>query len=82
MNHPGVTAAVLLIGSLLLSLLFWWAGIPLFFAVLFIPLIPFLSRRRLVKRCPACGWETAGGEKFCPFDATPLTGSTGSEHRE
>lgn len=68
-----VIAASLLAGSLLLSSLFWMAGIPFFVAFLFIPVIPFLCRKRRLKRCPVCGWETTGSERFCPFDATPLT---------
>jgi len=65
-------AAALFAGSLSLSLIFWMTGIPFFVAFLFIPLIPFFSRERNVKRCPLCGWETTGSERFCPFDATPL----------
>jgi hypothetical protein len=63
---------ILLAGSLLVSALFWSAGLPFFFLFLFVPLFPFLFRRRGVRRCPACGWETTGDEQFCPYDATPL----------
>jgi len=55
----------------------WFLHLPFFFAVLFIPLIPLFRHKRPVKRCPVCGWETTGSERFCPFDATPLT-TTGS----
>jgi len=78
MRRPVLIALALLAGSLLLSAVFWLAGIPFFVSLLVIPFISFLSRGRPVKRCPACGWETAGSERFCPFDATPLPES-GSE---
>ena len=77
MRRPWLVAAVVLAGSLLLSLAFWLAGLPFFIGFMFIPAIPFLSRERKVKRCPLCGWETAGSERFCPFDATPLVGTGG-----
>jgi hypothetical protein len=47
-------------------------GFPFFFLFLFIPVIPLLGRRRQVRRCPACGWETEGEERFCPWDGSPL----------
>jgi hypothetical protein len=50
----------------------WFLHLPFFFAVLFIPLIPLFRHKRPVKRCPVCGWETTGSERFCPFDAIPL----------
>ena len=78
-SRPWVLAAALFSGSLLLSALFWLVGIPFFIAFLFIPFIPFVSRNRPVKRCPACGWETTGSERFCPYDATPLAEVTGKE---
>jgi len=46
-------------------------GLPLFFLCLVIPIIPFL-RHTAVRRCPVCGRETTGSERFCPFDAPPL----------
>jgi hypothetical protein len=50
----------------------WSLGIPFFFFFLLIPLIPFLGRERKISRCPACGWETVGNEKYCPYDGTRL----------
>jgi hypothetical protein len=26
-----------------------------------------------------CGWETAGSERFCPYDATPLEDAEGHQ---
>lgn len=64
---------VLLGGSLLASAAFWLAGMPFFFLFLFIPLLPFLSRPREVKRCPACGFETTDPHiMFCPYDGAAL----------
>jgi len=49
-------------------------GLPFFFFLLFIPIIPFLGRERELKRCPLCGWETGSPRvEFCPYDGTPLT---------
>ncbi len=66
---------VLLAGSLVVTAVFWMIGLPFFFIFLFVPLIPFLSGRRKIRRCPVCGWETTGSERFCPYDATPLADS-------
>jgi len=63
---------ILLIGSLAVTLLMWFLGLPLFFLFLFVPLLPFLGRKTSIRRCPACGWETSGNERYCPYDATPL----------
>jgi hypothetical protein len=60
----GFTNRLILSGLLL--------GIPFFFFFLLIPLIPFLGRERKISRCPACGWETVGNEKYCPYDGTRL----------
>ncbi|MDD1684992.1 MAG: hypothetical protein LUQ19_03775 [Methanoregula sp.] len=63
---------VLLAGSLALTAVLWMIGLPFFFLFLFVPLLPFFTGRRTLRRCPVCGWETAGSERFCPCDATPL----------
>jgi hypothetical protein len=63
---------VLLAGSLALTAVLWMMGLPFFFLFLFVPLLPFLSGRRKIRRCRVCGWETAGSERYCPYDATPL----------
>jgi hypothetical protein len=68
----GKASVILLVVSLAITLLLWWIGLPFFFLVLFIPLLPFLGRKKEMRRCPACGWETPGSERFCPYDATPL----------
>ena len=68
---------LLLAGSLALSVAFWMIGMPFFFLFLFVPLLPFL--RRKTRCCPACGWETTGNERFCPYDATPLLDSEQKE---
>ena len=65
---------ILFIGSLAVTAVLWALGLPFFFLFLFLPLIPFFRKSRTVRRCPACGWETTGSERFCPYDATPLTG--------
>ena len=79
MKRNWMIAAGLLAGSLLLSAIFWMLGLPFFIAFLVIPFIPLFGKRREVRRCPVCGWETTGSERFCPFDATPLSGN---ERRE
>lgn len=66
---------VLLAGSLIVTILMWYLGLPFFFLFLVIPIIPFLHRN--IRCCPVCGWETTGSERFCPFDATPLEGTDG-----
>lgn len=66
------TGLILLAISLAVTFLLWTLGLPFFFLFLFIPIIPFLGRRRTIRRCPVCGWETAGNEDYCPYDATPL----------
>jgi uncharacterized membrane protein len=74
MEKRWLIAGGLLAGSLLMSAIFWVLGLPFFFAFLFIPFIPFFKKTR-ARRCPECGWETTGSERFCPYDATPLSGS-------
>ncbi|PKL68477.1 MAG: hypothetical protein CVV30_11240 [Methanomicrobiales archaeon HGW-Methanomicrobiales-1] len=70
---PWILSLLLFIVSITITAILWALGLPFFFLFLFVPLLPFLSRREEVKRCPVCGWETTGSENFCPFDATPLT---------
>ena len=67
-----ILSGLLLALSLGLTLVLWSLGIPFFFFFLLIPLIPFLGRERKISRCPACGWETVGNEKYCPYDGTRL----------
>ncbi|MEI6840042.1 MAG: hypothetical protein WCK53_02155, partial [Methanomicrobiales archaeon] len=64
-------------GLTVTAFLFHW---PFFFCFLFIPLVPFLQRRAVLK-CPACGWTTSGNEHFCPYDGSRLEGP-GGEHRQ
>ena len=66
------TSLLLLAGSLAATALMWYLGSPFFCLFLFIPILPFLRRERSLRRCPVCGWETCGRERFCPFDANPL----------
>ncbi|RPI36090.1 MAG: hypothetical protein EHM53_12950 [Methanoregulaceae archaeon] len=63
---------LLLSGSIALSALFWIAGLPFFFLFLVIPFLPLVFRSGRTKRCPVCGWETTGNERFCPYDANIL----------
>ena len=72
MRRHYLLSLILLAGSLGFTVVMWLLHLPFFFVVLFIPLIPFFFRHRAVRRCPVCGWETTGSERFCPFDATPL----------
>jgi hypothetical protein len=69
---------ILFIGSLGITLILWMVGLPFFFVFLFLPLVPLFWKKQTVRHCPVCGWETTGSERFCPWDATPLTGP-GSE---
>jgi len=69
---------VLFMASLAITAVLWMLGQPFFFVFLFIPLIPLFWRKETIRRCPVCGWETTGSERFCPWDATPLT-EAGSE---
>lgn len=76
---PWKLSLILLAGSIVLSVLFLEAGLPFFFLFLFIPIIPFLSGPKKIRRCSVCGWETTGDERFCPHDATPL--GNGQDHQ-
>lgn len=69
-------------GSIAITVACYLMNLPFFFLFLVIPLIPFLSPGRKVRRCPACGWETIDPRVvFCPFDGAGLVDS-GPEHRE
>ncbi|QYZ80383.1 hypothetical protein E2N92_03515 [Methanofollis formosanus] len=69
---------LLLAGSLLVTAVCYLLGLPFFFLFLFVPLLPLFGRRPVrVKRCPTCGWETAGREDFCPWDGSRLTPADG-----
>jgi hypothetical protein len=70
---PWKLSLILFLGSLAVTAVLWTLGLPFFFLFLFIPLIPLFRKPQMVRRCPVCGWETTGGERFCPYDATPLT---------
>jgi len=71
-----VIALLLLAASVIASAAFFLAGLPFFFLFLFIPLIPFLSRKKEEKTCPLCGFRTTDpGIAFCPYDGSPLTAS-------
>jgi len=65
-------SGLLLFVSLVITLLFFMTGIPVFLLFFFLPLIPFLKRPHHLKKCPLCGWETAGSELFCPCDGSRL----------
>jgi hypothetical protein len=78
MMKPWQLSLILLTGSLAVTLVLWMLGLPFFFVFLFIPLIPLLQRKQTIRRCPVCGWETTGSERFCPWDGTPLP-EAGSE---
>ncbi|HDR73168.1 MAG TPA: hypothetical protein ENN85_04570 [Methanoculleus sp.] len=66
---------ILLAGSLLVSLLAFLAGFPFFFFFLFIPFIPLFKPPKQRKKCPVCGWETTGAERYCPYDGSLLAGA-------
>jgi hypothetical protein len=78
MMKPWQLSLLLFAASLAITSVLWTLGIPFFFVFLFLPLIPFFRNQPKIRRCPVCGWETTGSERFCPWDATPLTGP-GSE---
>ncbi|PWR75007.1 hypothetical protein ACKUB1_16515 [Methanospirillum stamsii] len=79
MGSPGgfltnrlILSFVLFFGSLGLSVLLWTLGFPFFFLFLFIPLIPFLGQKQKIRKCPICGFETKGNERYCPYDGVLL----------
>lgn len=69
---------LLFAGSLVLTVIFLIAGFPFFFFFLFIPIIPFMKKEKVLT-CPVCGWSTSGPELFCPFDGTKLTPQPGRD---
>ena len=81
MRQRYLLSLILLAASLAFSVVMWVLHLPFFFVVFFIPLIPFFMRERTVRRCPVCGWETTGSERFCPFDATPLSETGGGKNQ-
>jgi hypothetical protein len=52
MMKSWIISMFLLPGSVIMSALFWIAGLPFFFLFLFIPLIPLIFGREITKRCP------------------------------
>jgi hypothetical protein len=73
-----VTAAVGLVGSLLVSVAAWYYFDTLV-AFLLLPFVPILWRSDRggdappVRECPACGFSTRDpGFDYCPRDGTPL----------
>ncbi|MFA5267506.1 MAG: hypothetical protein WC379_06000 [Methanoregula sp.] len=73
---------ILLLGSVIMSALFWIAGLPFFFLLLFVPLIPLVFGREKTRRCPVCGWETTGNERFCPYGAALLNDISCPERKD
>lgn len=63
---------LLFLGSLGFSVFLWIIGFPFFFLFLIIPLIPFFRHNHEFHRCPVCGWETSGNERYCPYDGVQL----------
>jgi len=76
------TAAVGLVGSLLVSVAAWYYFDTLI-AFLFLPFVPLLWRSHRdgsppVRECPTCGFSTRDpGFDYCPRDGTPLDGHDG-----
>jgi len=71
-----VTAAVGVLGSLLVSLLLWQYFDTLAF-FLFVPFVPFLfrgnERAEPARQCPVCGFRARNDEyEYCPRDGTRL----------
>lgn len=72
---PWKMSFFILTGSLVLTCILWMIDLPFLFVCFLVPFIPFLSGQLKIRRCPVCGWESAGSERFCPYDATPLVDS-------
>jgi hypothetical protein len=70
------TAAVGLLGSLVVSAVLWWYFDSLLF-FLVVPFVPILfgdrEDRLSARTCPTCGFETtAPDHEYCPRDGTRL----------
>lgn len=76
-----ILSLILLAGSLGGTLLLWYLGYPFFFLFFFIPLIPLLGKDTEIRQCPICGWETAGNERYCPYDGNRLEVRTDGSQR-
>ena len=82
MREDTALLAAAFIGSLVLTVtLIALFHVPFLF--IFLPIVPFLFRRRHatpVKRCTSCGWYTSDSHyQYCPCDGTPLVTDTPSE---
>ncbi|WP_225333388.1 hypothetical protein [Halomicrobium urmianum] len=83
-----LTAAIGLVGSLLLSAVLWWYFDALA-VFLFLPFVPFLFRRAggggraggstvTYRECPQCGFRTADPDyEYCPRDGARLRATDG-----
>ena len=75
MRSRAATAAVGVVGSLVVSALAWWYFDTLL-VFLVVPFVPVLFRRtgdRAVRTCPQCGFSTADESvAFCPRDGERL----------
>lgn len=68
-----ILSLLLFTGSLGITAICWALGFPFFLIFLFVPLIPLLRWEPEKRYCPICGWETAGDEKYRPYDGVFLT---------
>ena len=59
-------------GSLIITVICYLLGLPFFFLFLFFPFLSWWGRNETKNRCPVCGYEGSGGERFCPYDGTKL----------
>lgn len=64
---------ITLLISILLSFILIKMGYPVFFVTLFLPFIglpifKYQTEEKLIRinKCPACGWDLEGWEKYCP----------------
>ncbi len=64
--------AIGLLGSIAVTALLWWMGLPGFFLFLLLPPL-LLLRPRASRRCPACSFSSSDPDvKFCPRDGTRM----------